>query len=118
MSPLVPRPRVKAPARDDGTDEHWSVLLFESLSAGAVAVFVGVGVVMAVVSLYVIVVWPLTFWDLTNTGLEKYSSWVNTVLWSVFGGASLAGYWCFSGAAFRNKPAKKTAVVRGKSTRS
>ena len=121
MSPLVQRPRAKGPQRNDGSDEHWSMLLFESLSAGAMALLVGLGVVMAVVGLYVIVVWPLTFWDLSNTGLEKYSSWANTALWSVFAGASLAAYWCFSGAAFKNKPARKAtgnSVRGGKTTRS
>jgi hypothetical protein len=109
---------VQAPPPKDGSDEHWSVLLFESLSAGVVAVLVGLGVVMAIVGVYVIVVWPLTFWDLSNTGLEKYSSWAYTALWSVFGGASIAGYWCFSGAAFKNKPTKKSTVaVRPKSTK-
>ena len=118
MSPLVQKSRGKGPQAGGSSDEHWSMLVFESLSAGAVAVFVGLGAIMALVGIYVIVVWPLTFWDLANTGLEKYSSWAYTALWSVFGGASLAGYWCFSGAAFKNKPAKKTAVVRGKSMRS
>jgi len=83
------------------------MLLFESLSAGAMAVLVGLAAVMAVVGLYVIVVWPLTFWDLANSGLETYSGWASTVVWSVFAGGSLAGYWCFSGAAFNTKSAGK-----------
>lgn len=83
------------------------MLLFESLSAGAMAVLVGLAAVMAVVGLYVIVVWPLTFWDLANSGLENYSGWATTVVWSVFAGGSLAGYWCFSGAAFNTKSAAK-----------
>jgi hypothetical protein len=28
------------------------------------------------------------------------------VLWSVFAGGSLAGYWCFSGAAFKDRANK------------
>jgi hypothetical protein len=67
--------------------------------------------VMTVVGLYVVIVWPLTFWDLRNLGLEKYASWTQTVLWSVFAGGSLAGYWCFSGAAFKAKQ-KGRATVR------
>lgn len=86
------------------------MLLFESMSAGVIAVAVGLAAVMAVVGLYVVIVWPLTFWDLANLGLEQYASWTDTVLWSVFAGGSLAGYWCFSGAAFKSKPKNKPPV--------
>lgn len=86
------------------------MLLFESLSAGVFAIFVGLVAVMTVVGFYVVIVWPLTFWDLANLGLERYASWTRTVLWSVFAGGSLAGYWCFSGAAFKTK--EKGRAVR------
>ncbi len=94
------------------------MLLFESLSAGALALAVGIAAVLAVVGVYGLLVWPLTFWDLAHLGLEKYSSWGNTVLWSVFAGGSLAGYWCFSGAAFKNRPKRKNgAPVRAGQSR-
>ena len=109
MSPLVQRTRPSS-GRPDPTDQHWSMLLFESLSAGVMAVFVGLVAVMLVVGVYVIIVWPLTFWDLANLGLERYGSWVNTVLWSVFTGGSLAGYWCFSGHAFKSKTKARVPV--------
>jgi hypothetical protein len=83
------------------------MLLFESVSAGIMAVTVGLGAVMIVVGVYVMIVWPLTFWDLANLGLDQYAGWVNTVLWSVFAGGTLGGYWCFSGAAFKSKPRAK-----------
>lgn len=86
------------------------MLIFESLSAGVLAIFVGIVAVMTVVGLYVVVVWPLTFWDLANLGLEKYGSWIPTVLWSIFAGGSLAGYWCFSGAAFKTRQNGRPAV--------
>jgi hypothetical protein len=90
------------------------MLAYESFSAGAMAVFVGLAAVMAVVSVYVIIVWPLTFWDLADSGLEKYSDLAKLVLWAVFAGGSLAGYWCFSGEAFKSKPkAKPKAPARG-----
>ena len=111
MSPLVQRAR--ANRRSDSTDQHWSMLVFESLSAGIVAVVVGLSAVLIVVGLYVIIVWPLTFWDLASLGLERYSSWVNIVLWSVFAGGSMGGYWCFSGAAFKSKA--KVAIRAGRS---
>lgn len=84
------------------------MLLFESCSAGVFAIGVGITAVLAVVSLYAVVVWPLTLWDLANLGLEKYGAYSETALWSVFAGGTLAGYWCFSGAAFRNR--SKTAL--------
>lgn len=112
MSPLVQRPR---PA---STDQHWSMLLFESLSAGVLAIAVGLAAVMLIVGVYALIVWPLTFYDLANLGLEAYDSWANTVLWSVFAGGTLAGYWCFSGAAFKEKPKRKpSAPVRPTRTR-
>ena len=107
MSPLVDRTRVST-RRADPTDQHWSMLLFESLSAGVLAVGVGLAAVLAVVGVYLLIVWPLTFWDLASLGLEQYASWGNTVLWSIFAGGSLAGYWCFSGTAFKDAPKRKT----------
>ena len=101
MSPLVQRTRVNP--RPNSTDQHWSMLLFESLSAGVLAVGVGMLAVLAVVGVFLVVVWPLTFWDGSSLGLDQYASWGNTILWSVFAGGSLAGYWCFSGAAFKPK---------------
>lgn len=115
MSPVVEKPRVQGTPGGDASSEHWSMLLFESCSVGVMAVLVGMLSVMVVVGVYVIIVWPLTFWDLTNTGLEKYMSWGKTVLWSVFGGVSLAAYWCISGAAFKQRP--RTGVRAGKTTR-
>jgi hypothetical protein len=88
--------------------------MFQSLSAGVITVGVGMAAVLLVVSVYVLIVWPLTFWDLANTGLEKYGSWTGTVLWSIFAGGSLAGYWCFSGAAFRNSKRKAAIDARAR----
>ena len=114
MSPLVSRSRRGAAPGRDPLDQHWSMLVFESLSAGVMAVAVGLGAVLALVSIYAVFVWPLTFWDLGNLGLEEYASWTNTVLWSVFAGGSLAGFWCFSGAAFKSKPKAKVVVRPGR----
>ena len=111
MSPIVERERPATSARKpDPTDQHWTMLLFESLSAGVMAVGVGMVAVLTVVGVYVLIVWPLTFWDLANLGAENYNSWADTVLWSVFAGGSLAGYWCFSGAAFKNKGRNRVPV--------
>jgi hypothetical protein len=110
MSPLVQRSRPTSGRQADPTDQFWGMLLFESLSAGVMALFVGFVAVLAVVGVYVIIVWPLTFWDLGNLGLERYASWTNTILWSIFAGGSLAGYWCFSGHAFKGKSKSRVAV--------
>lgn len=120
LSPLVERSRGKNGLPEAGSDEHWSVLIFESLSVGTMVVLVVMLGLLVVVGVYVILVWPLTFWDLADVGLENYGSWLKTVLWSVFAGGSLAGYWCVSGAAFKPRPARKGTggAVRGaKSTR-
>jgi hypothetical protein len=79
------------------------MLLLASLSAGVMTILVCSAVVLVIISVYVIIVWPLTFWDLSSLGWEKYISWVKPILWSVFAGGSLAGYWCFGGAAFKAK---------------
>jgi hypothetical protein len=88
------------------------MLLLESLSGGALALAVGFAAVLVLVGIYGVIVWPLTFWDMANLGLEKYASWGDTVLWSVFAGGSLAGYWCFSGAAFKDRANKDRAKQR------
>ncbi len=106
MSPLVQRPRAQN-AQGNPTDQHWTVLVLERLSAGVAAVFVTFTLPQAVGGVYVIIVWPLTFWDLANSGLEESAGWVQTAIWSVFAGGTAAGFWCFSGAAFKEKPARK-----------
>jgi hypothetical protein len=58
------------------------MLVFESLSAGVMALAFGMGLVLTLVGIYCVIVWPLTFWDLGNLGLEEYASWTSTVLWS------------------------------------
>lgn len=99
--------RVAVAPRPDPTAQHWGMLLFESLSAGVMAIFAGFAAVTVIVGLYVILVWPLTFWDLSDLHLEQYSPWIRPVLWSVFGLGSFVGFLCFSGAAFRT--ARKAA---------
>lgn len=103
MSPLVQRTRTGPVQRPNPADQHWSMLLFESCSAGALALGVGIASVLLVVSVYAVLIWPLTFWDLASLGLERYADYGNTALWSIFAGGTLAGYWCFSGEAFKNR---------------
>jgi hypothetical protein len=114
MSPLVARSRPGSAQRPGPTGQHWGMLVFESLSAGVMAIAFGMGLVLVLVGIYAVFVWPLTFWDLGNLGLEQYASWTNTVLWSVFAGGSLAGFWVFSGVAFKSKAKNKVAVRPGR----
>jgi hypothetical protein len=116
MSPIVQRQRPKGPGSPKKDDEqHWGMLVFQSLSAGATTLFVVIMAVIALVGVYTIIVWPLTFWDGAQTGLEKYASWGNLALWSIFAGGSMAGFWCFSGAAFKGKAKAKPSVVSAQS---
>jgi hypothetical protein len=102
MAPLVRKPRGK-PLSSDGTRQHWGMLVFESLSAGAMALLLAIAAVMAIVGVYVILIWPLTLWDLSFPGMEKLGSWANIAMWTVFVSGSLVGLWAFSGLAFRQK---------------
>ncbi len=92
------------------------MLVFESLSGGVLAIFVVFALVLVVTGVYLIAVWPLTFWDLANLGLEQVGPWIDTILWSLFAGGTLAGYYVFSGAAFKPKP-RARIPVSSKSTR-
>ena len=85
------------------------MLLFESLSAGAMAIAAGFAAVLLVVGIYGVIVWPLTLWDVANVSAEEFDSWAHTILWSVFAGGSLAGYWCFSGRAFKDRRKRPSA---------
>lgn len=102
VSPLVQRSR-QSP-KPAGGSEHWSMLVFESMSVGAMMVLIVIMAMMIAVGFYTIFVWPLTLWELAEVGGDAYASWIKTVLWSVFAGGTLAGYWCVSGAAFSGKP--------------
>ena len=114
MSPLVSRSRPASATKPGPTDQHWGMLVFESLSAGVMSLAFGLGLVLILVGIYCVIVWPLTFWDMGNLGLEEYATWTSTVLWSVFAGGTLAGFWVFSGHAFKAKPKAKVPVRTGR----
>lgn len=106
MSPLVQHKRALAPRRRSAASSgstRANMLLFAGFSSGVVALVVGFGVLLTVVGVYTIVVWPLTFWDLANLHLEKYSSWTATVVGSIFAGGWLAGMCYFGGVLSRRK---------------
>jgi hypothetical protein len=78
------------------------MLVFESLSAGGIAVFGALFTVLLLVGIYSYFVWPFTHWDLANLQLEN-GSWWKYALGIIFAAGSAMGFWCFSGAAFREK---------------
>jgi hypothetical protein len=94
------------------------MLLFESAGAGVLAIFLGFITLSTIVGIYVILVWPLTFWDLSNLHLERFSPWVEPAVWSVFAGGTLAGFLCFSGLIFGSSKPKAAAFVPATTART
>ncbi|HEV3512218.1 MAG TPA: hypothetical protein VGS05_10985 [Candidatus Sulfotelmatobacter sp.] len=94
------------------------MLIFESLSAGVMAIFFGFIAMMGLVGIYVIVIWPLTLWDLGGIHPEQFNLWAQYVLWAVFAVGTLIGYLCFSGEAFKAKrsPGAPPATIRARPT--
>jgi hypothetical protein len=70
------------------------MLFFASFSGGLLALMLAFVVLITGVGLYSVLIWPLTFWDLANLGLEKYASWTGTITASVFAGGAFAGSRC------------------------
>ena len=114
MSPLVQQKRVLVRHRQNASTSgttRASMLLFAGFSGGVLALVAAFGALLALVGVYVIVVWPLTFWDLANLHLEKYTSWTPTIVASVFATGSLVGL-CYFGRAESRPKEKTTASAR------
>jgi hypothetical protein len=90
------------------------MLVFESLSAGTVAVLAVLVAILVLVSLYADLVWPLTRWDLVTGDPNGYCVWWQGGLWVIFTAGSVTGFWYFSGAAFRSKSNTRRAQVSHK----
>jgi hypothetical protein len=93
----------KRPANDQ---QGWWMLVFESLSAGVIAVFAALVVVLLLVGIYSYFIWSFTHWDLANLKLDD-GPWWEYALGLIFVTGSAVGFWCFSGAAFREKAAQR-----------
>lgn len=102
--PLVQQKRAGRAGRRGAAISTRNMLFFAGFSTGILALFAGFFAAIVIVGVYVGFVWPLTFWDLANLHLERFSSWTSTIVGSVFVGGFLAGCWAFSGAAFKGKP--------------
>jgi hypothetical protein len=109
LSPLVQRKRPIRPARPTISDSelYRRMLFYASLLGGISALLLAVASLMAVLSAYVILVWPLTFWDLANLGLEELGLWTWVLVAATFVGGALGGYCYFSGFSFASKPKAK-----------
>jgi hypothetical protein len=82
------------------------MLIFESLSAGGIAVLLVLVLTLVLVGFYAGIVWPLTQWDLAHINQQKYLWWCKWTLWLIFAAGSGTGFWYFSGAAFQEKPTR------------
>jgi flagellar basal body-associated protein FliL len=82
------------------------MLIFESLSAGGIAVLIALAAVLVLAGIYGLVVWPFTNWDLAHV---ESGSWWEYALGLIFAAGATAGFWCFSGAAFREKATQQRA---------
>jgi len=79
------------------------MLVFESVSAGGFAVFLVLAAVLVLVGFYTYLVWPFTKWDLADPSLDRLLLWSEYALILIFIAGAAAGFWCFSGEAFRQK---------------
>lgn len=101
----VARGRPGDSRRSTSDEQSWPMLIFESLSAGMIAVLLVLAAVLVLVGIYTGVVWPITKWDLAFAQSAKYRLWAERALGMIFAAGSGLGFWYFSGAAFREKPA-------------
>jgi hypothetical protein len=118
LSPLVQHKRALAPPRRNPSPPETTranMLLFAGFSGGIVALMLGFVGLLAIVGVYVLLVWPLTFWDLANLHLERYRAWTPIIVASVFGTGSLAGSCYFGGVISRRnaRPATGASETAG-----
>jgi hypothetical protein len=77
------------------------MLLFESVSAGGIAVLAAILAILLLVGVYSELVWPYTKWDLASLDPGTSQHYLEYLLGAVFAAGSALGFWSFSGAAFR-----------------
>lgn len=88
------------------------MLFYSGLLGGISALLLGFILLLSILGVYVILVWPLTFWDLANLGLEKLGSWIWVIVAATFSGGALGGCCYFSGLLFGSKPEAKAPTRR------
>lgn len=105
-------PPVRPKAKKPGDDQDWGMLIFESLSAGGIAVFLTFVVILILAGIYGLVVWPLTHWDLAHMDGGTWWEWALAL---IFVAGTTAGFWVFSGEAFKSRarqPVNATAPTK------
>jgi hypothetical protein len=103
----MPRSTPKGRKRSASDEQGWWMLVFESLSAGVLAILIAATALLVLVGAYDYIVWPLTKWDLASINVEQFRPWWQWAVGVTFAAGSATGFWCFSGAAFRPKPATR-----------
>jgi len=117
LSPVVKHKRPIVPGRRASGITRGRMLFFASFSSGLVALMAGFIVLITMVGTYAVLIWPLTFWDLANLGLEKYGNWTGAIVLSLFAGGAVAGYWGFSGSPSRGKQRTNVPQLASRSHR-
>lgn len=124
MSPLVQHKRPIRPASEPAAPRVLSraelylrMLLSAGVIGGISALLFGFALLMATVSLYVILIWPLTFWDLANLGLEALGPWIWLITTATFAGGALGGLCYFTGLSSKRKLNTKMPVRPIRATR-
>lgn len=93
------------------------MLFYAGLIGGISALLLGFTLLMGAVSLYVILIWPLTFWDLANLGLEALGPWVWLIVTATFAGGALGGLCYFTGLFSKSKLRTTMPVRPARATR-
>jgi len=111
--PIRPASQPAAPRVLSGGELYLRMLFSAGLIGGISALLFGFALLMAAVGLYTIVIWPLTFWDLANLGLEALGPWIGLIITATFAGGTLGGLCYFSGLFSKRKlPARPVRAIR------
>ena len=102
--------RPSQPPPNSGAIDHWSYVLFYSMGIGTLAVGALLFTVLLAVWLYGQFVWTFTQWDLADVRLTPFKSLAYLVIAATFLAGTGAGFWIFSGAAWKNQRENTTTT--------
>jgi hypothetical protein len=98
-----PGPSPSLAQQDSGAIDHWSVVLFYSMGIGTLAVVALLFAVLIVVWMYSQFIRTFTHWDLADVRLTSVKSFAYFLVLTTFVGGTCAGWWFFSGAAWKTR---------------
>ena len=78
-----------------------------SFGVGALAVVALLFLALMAVWMYGQFIWTFTHWDLADVDTNSLEQFGYFMVLMTFAAGSFAGFWCFSGAAWRRKPQQK-----------